>query len=101
MLFSGDRGSIQIHTSAIRTKRPMEPWQTVMHTGCNTHLRRDHTAEFRAVDNPTKGGGTVLIEAFDGEGKVTLQCCADPKEGRDHRPDWVAMVDGLKGAAHA
>lgn len=96
MLFVGNRGSIQVHT-----KRPVQPWQTVMDSGCNAHLRRDHTAEIRAGEKPTKGSGTVLIEAFDGESKVTLQCCAIAKEGRDHRPDWVAMVDGLKGAAHA
>lgn len=96
MFFAGNSGSIQIHT-----KRPMEPWQIVMGTGCNTHLRREYKAEIRAGENPTKGSGTVQIEAFDGESKVTLQCCAIAKEGRDHRPDWVAMVDGLKGAAHA
>ena len=45
MIFTGNRGCIQIHSGPIKTLRPMGPWQNVMDPDFNLHLRRDHIAE--------------------------------------------------------
>ncbi|MEL6205183.1 MAG: ChuX/HutX family heme-like substrate-binding protein [Pseudomonadota bacterium] len=101
MLFVGNRGCIQIHSGPIHTLRPMGPWQNVMDPAFNLHLRADHVAEVWAVDKPTQRGPAVSVEAFDAEGQLILQCFAVGKEGRDHRPAWSKLVQGLEAVAHA
>ncbi|RDC71018.1 hemin-degrading factor [Rhodovulum sp. 12E13] len=101
MLFVGNRGCIQIHSGGIGTLTPMGPWQNVMDPDFNLHLRRDHLAEVWAVEKPTQRGPAVSVEAFDGEGRLILQCFAIPKEGRDSRPAWARIVERLENAEDA
>lgn len=101
MLFVGNRGCIQIHSGPIHTLRPMGPWQNVMDPEFNLHLRADHVAEVWAVEKPTQRGSAVSVEVFDPEGQLILQCFAVGKEGRDHRPAWAKLVQGLEAVAHA
>lgn len=95
MIFGGNRGCIQIHSGPVRTLRPTGPWQNVMDPGFNLHLRRDHIAEVWAVDKPTQRGAAMSLEAFDAQGALILQIFGIPKEGRDSRPAWRNLVDGL------
>ena len=101
MLFVGNRGCIQIHSGPIGTLTPMGPWQNVMDPDFNLHLRRDHLAEVWAVEKPTSRGPAVSVEAFDGAGRLVLQGFAVPKEGRDSRPAWARIVEGLPRAEDA
>jgi putative hemin transport protein len=101
MLFVGNRGCIQIHSGPLGTLTPMGPWQNVMDPEFNLHLRRDHIAEVWAVEKPTQRGPAVSVEAFDGDGRLILQCFAIPKEGRDSRPAWARVVAGLESAENA
>ncbi|GGX37511.1 hemin-degrading factor [Tateyamaria omphalii] len=96
MLFVGNRGCIQIHTGALHTLRPMSPWQNVMDPGFNLHLRRDHVSEVWAVDKPTQRGTATSVEAFDKNGSLIFQIFGVPKEGRDSRPAFRAIVNGLQ-----
>ena len=101
MLFVGNRGCIQIHSGPVGTLTPMGPWQNVMDPDFNLHLRRDHVAEVWAVEKPTQRGPAVSVEAFDGAGRLILQCFAIPKEGRDSRPAWARIVERLENAEDA
>lgn len=96
MLFVGNRGCIQIHTGPFETLRPMGPWQNVMDPRFNLHLRLDHVAEVWAVDKPTQRGAAMSVEAFDAEGMLIFQVFGVPKEGRDSRPAWRALVEELE-----
>ncbi|GFE51933.1 hemin-degrading factor [Roseobacter cerasinus] len=96
MLFVGNRGCIQIHTGAIHTLKPMGPWQNVMDPGFNLHLRGDHVAEVWAVDKPTQRGTATSVEAFDAQGALIFQIFGVPKEGRDSRPAFRAIVQDLQ-----
>ncbi|MEM8958842.1 MAG: ChuX/HutX family heme-like substrate-binding protein [Pseudomonadota bacterium] len=95
MIFVGNKGCIQIHTGQIGTLKPMGPWQNVLDPGFNLHLRLDRVAEVWAVDKPTKRGKAVSVEAFDAEGMLVFQVFGVPKEGRDSRPAWQAIVANL------
>jgi len=95
MLFVGNRGCIQIHSGPLATLRPMGPWQNVMDPRFNLHLRQDHIAEVWAVDKPTQRGAAVSVEAFDADGMLIFQVFGVPKEGRDSRPAWRAIVNDL------
>lgn len=95
MLFVGNRGCIQIHTGPIGTLKPMGPWQNVMDSRFNLHLRGDHVAEVWAVEKPTQRGPAVSVEAFDARGMLIFQVFGLGKEGRDTRPAWREIVDDL------
>lgn len=101
MLFVGNRGCIQIHSGPVVSLRPMGPWQNVMDPGFNLHLRLDKIAEVWAVDKPTQRGAAMSVEAFDAEGGLILQIFGIPKEGRDSRPAWRALVETLPHAIEA
>ncbi|MEL7163954.1 MAG: ChuX/HutX family heme-like substrate-binding protein [Pseudomonadota bacterium] len=96
MLFVGNHGCIQIHTGALHTLKPMGPWQNVMDPGFNLHLRRDEVAEVWAVDKPTQRGTATSVEAFDARGALIFQVFGVPKEGRDSRPAFRAIVEDLQ-----
>ena len=49
MVFTGNRGCIQIHSGPIETLKAMGPWQNVLDPRFNLHLRLDHIAEVWAV----------------------------------------------------
>ena len=97
MVFTGNRGCIQIHSGPIRTLKEMGPWQNVLDPGFNLHLRRDHIAEVFAVEKPTQRGPAVSVEAFAEDGALILQVFGLGKEGRDSRPAWGKLVAALDG----
>lgn len=97
MLFVGNKGCIQIHTGQIHTLKPMGPWQNVIDPTFNLHLRLDHVAEVWAVEKPTQCGAAVSVEAFDAHGALIFQVFGVPKEGRDSRPAFRAIVEDLEG----
>ncbi|SFE74620.1 hemin-degrading factor [Roseivivax sediminis] len=99
MLFVGNRGCIQIHSGPVHTLKPMGPWQNILDPGFNLHLRADHVAEVWAVEKPTQRGPAVSVEAFDADGALIFQVFGVGKEGRDSRPAWGRIVEGLGGLA--
>ena len=95
MIFTGNRGCIQIHSGPINTLKAMGPWQNVLDAKFNLHLRLDHISEVWAVEKPTQRGAAISVEAFDKEGAVILQIFGVGKEGRDSRPAWNELVGAL------
>jgi len=100
MVFTGNKGCIQIHNGPIETLKAMGPWQNVMDPAFNLHLRLDHIAEVWAVDKPTQRGPAVSVEAFDAAGGLILQMFGVGKEGNDHRPAWQDVVATLPTLEH-
>ena len=96
MLFVGNRGCIQIHSGPAVNLRAMGPWQNILDPGFDMHLRLDHIHEVYAVEKPTQRGAALSIEAFDAEGGLILQAFPMAQEGRDTRPQWKRIVDGLQ-----
>ncbi len=99
MVFTGNRGCIQIHSGPIETLRPMGPWQNVMDPRFNLHLRLDHIKEVWAVEKPTKRGPAVSLEAFDRDGALIFQIFGVGKDGNDQRPAWASIMENLQGLA--
>lgn len=99
MVFTGNRGCIQIHSGPIETLKAMGPWQNVLDPRFNLHLRLDHIAEVWAVEKPTQRGPAVSVEAFNADGGLIFQVFGVGKEGRDCRPAWGRLVAGLEGLA--
>ncbi|WP_394178928.1 hemin-degrading factor [Yoonia maritima] len=101
MVFTGNRGCIQIHSGPIKTLRPMGPWQNVMDPRFNMHLRADHIAEVWAVEKPTQRGPAISLEAFDADGGNIFQIFGVGKPDNNHRPAWDDVVNGLPGLKQA
>tara|TARA_R110002020_G_scaffold52767_10_gene148098 strand:+ start:38216 stop:39271 length:1056 start_codon:yes stop_codon:yes gene_type:complete len=97
MIFTGNRGCIQIHSGPVQTLKPMGPWQNVLDPDFNLHLRLDHIAEVWAVEKPTQRGPAVSVEAFNATGGLIFQVFGVGKEQRDNRPAWGRLVEGLEG----
>ncbi|MBW4964187.1 hemin-degrading factor [Sulfitobacter sp. CW3] len=97
MVFTGNRGCIQIHSGPIETLKAMGPWQNVLDSRFNLHLRLDHIAEVWAVEKPTQRGPAVSVEAFNKDGGLIFQVFGVGKEGRDSRQGWGKLVEGLEG----
>ncbi len=96
MIFTGNRGCIQIHSGPIQSLKAVGPWQNVMDPRFNLHLRLDHIAEVWAVEKPTQRGMATSLEAFDADGGLILQFFGLGKEGRDDRAAWAEIVHGLE-----
>ncbi|MEL7175523.1 MAG: ChuX/HutX family heme-like substrate-binding protein [Pseudomonadota bacterium] len=96
MIFTGNRGCIQIHTGPIQTLKPMGPWQNVMDPRFNLHLRLDQVAEVWAVEKPTQRGMATSVEAFGKDGMLIFQVFGVGKQDRDSRPAWQDIVAGLE-----
>lgn len=97
MVFTGNRGCIQIHSGPVETLKAMGPWQNVLDPRFNLHLRLDHIAEVWAVEKPTQRGPAVSIDAFDAEGGLIAQFFGVGLEGRDSRAEWSKLVENLEG----
>lgn len=97
MLFVGNKGCIQIHTGPMQSLKPMGHWLNVMDPRFNLHLRGDHIAEVWAVVKPTQRGMARSVEAFSADGTLIFQVFGVPKEGRDSRPAFGAIIDELDG----
>lgn len=97
MIFTGNKGCIQIHSGPLHRLMAAGPWQNVMDPRFNLHLRLDHIAEVWAVDKPTQRGNAVSVEAFAADGALIFQVFGVGKEGRDSRPAWQEIVAGLPG----
>ncbi|GFE64679.1 hypothetical protein KIN_17530 [Litoreibacter roseus] len=99
MLFVGNPGCIQIHTGALCSLRPMGSWLNVMDPRFNLHLRSEAVSEVWAVHKPRQRGTAISVEAFDAKGALIFQVFGVPKEGRDSRPAFRAIVEGLQEVA--
>ncbi len=97
MVFTGNRGCIQIHSGPVETLKAMGPWQNVLDPRFNLHLRLDHIAEVWAVEKPTQRGPAVSVEAFNAEGGLIAQFFGVGLEGRDSRAEWGKLVASLEG----
>lgn len=95
MIFVGNRGCIEIHTGPIGRLQPMGPWENVLDSEFNLHLRRDKITEVWAVEKPTQRGPALSVEAFDAEGGLIFQMFAVAKETLDTRPQWAEIVAEL------
>lgn len=99
MVFTGNRGCIQIHSGPVENLRAMGPWQNVLDPGFDLHLRLDHIAEVWAATKPSAKGPVVSIEAFDQHGMlIAMFFGTGPEWDVNDRPRWDQLVAGLPDA---
>lgn len=92
MIFTGNKGIIQIHTGPVSNLKPMGPWMNVLDERFNLHLREDMIAESWVVRKPTADGTVTSLEIFDKEGEVIAMMFGARKPGQPELESWRETV---------
>ncbi|SEA44174.1 hemin-degrading factor [Pedobacter hartonius] len=95
MVFTGNKGCIQIHTGLIKKLVQAGPWFNVLDPDFNMHLREDGIAAVWLVKKPTSDGIVTSIEVFDAEGTIIVQFFGKRKPGIPENENWRLMVNEL------
>ncbi|MEN7549900.1 ChuX/HutX family heme-like substrate-binding protein [Rapidithrix thailandica] len=100
MIFTGNRGNIQIHQDIVRTIRVIEResavWLNVLDPTFNMHLREDHIASVWVVKKPTEDGVVTSVEIYDDNKVLIAQFFGLRKPGNPELKEWVELVDQLQ-----
>jgi putative hemin transport protein len=95
MVFTGNKGCIQIHSGMVKKLVQAGPWFNVLDPDFNLHLREDGIASVWLVKKPTEDGIVTSVEVFDAEGKVIVQFFGKRKPGIPENEHWRLMVNEL------
>ncbi len=95
MVFTGNRGVVQIHSGPVEKIAVMGPWLNVLDPTFNLHLRQDHIASAWLVRKPTADGLVSSLELFDAAGENIALFFGLRKEGQAEDPAWRALLAEL------
>lgn len=95
MVFTGNRGNIQIHTGRIRKTMWHQDWYNIMDPDFNMHLDMSKIAQTWIVRKPTEEGVVTAIEAFNEMGDIIVQFFGKRKPGIPELEAWREIVEKL------
>lgn len=95
MVFTGNKGNIQIHTGPIRKTMWHEQWYNVMDPDFNMHLDMSKIAQTWIVRKPTEDGVVTAIEVFNEMGDIIVQFFGKRKPGIPELEIWRETVAEL------
>lgn len=95
MVFTGNRGNIQIHTGLVRKTMWHNQWFNVMDPDFNLHLDMSKIAQAWVVRKPTEDGVVTAIEVFNEMGEIIVQFFGKRKPGIPELKEWRELVATL------
>lgn len=95
MVFTGNRGNIQIHTGLVRKTMWHNEWFNVMDPDFNLHLDMSKIAQTWIVRKPTEDGMVTAIEVFNEMGEIIVQFFGKRKPGVPELEEWKNLVASL------
>lgn len=95
MVFTGNKGNIQIHTGPIRKTMWHENWYNVMDPDFNMHLDMNKISQTWVVRKPTEDGVVTAIEVFNEAGDIIVQFFGKRKPGLPELEVWRETVEKL------
>lgn len=95
MVFTGNKGNIQIHTGPIRKTMWHQEWYNIMDPDFNMHLDMSKIAQTWIVRKPTEDGVVTSIEAFNEMGDIIVQFFGKRKPGIPELEIWRETVAQL------
>lgn len=95
MVFTGNRGNIQIHTGLVRKTMWHNEWFNVMDPDFNLHLDMSKIAQTWVVRKPTEDGMVTAIEVFNEMGDIIVQFFGKRKPGIPELQEWRELVATL------
>ncbi len=88
MVFTGNKGCIQIHTGTVKNLVETGPWYNVLDPLFNMHLHGDGVSEAWWVKKPTEDGDVNSLELFDRDGEIVVQFFGKRKPGIPEQQAW-------------
>lgn len=95
MVFTGNKGNIQIHTGRIRKTMWHQEWYNIMDPDFNMHLDMTKIAQTWIVRKPTEDGIVTAIEVFNEMGDIIVQFFGKRKPGIPELDAWREIVEKL------
>jgi len=95
MVFTGNKGNIQIHTGNIKRTMWHENWFNILDPDFNMHLDMDKIATSWIVRKPTEDGIVTAIEVFNDKGEIIVQFFGKRKPGIAELEQWREIVAEL------
>lgn len=93
MVFTGNKGCIQIHTGLVQNLVQTGPWFNILDPLFNMHLREDGIESVWLVKKPTKDGTVTSIEVYDANGGIIVQFFGKRKPGIPENDQWREIVN--------
>nr|WP_314545732.1 ChuX/HutX family heme-like substrate-binding protein [uncultured Empedobacter sp.] len=95
MVFTGNKGNIQIHTGEIKRTMWHENWFNILDPDFNMHLDMSKIASTWIVRKPTEDGIVTAIEVFNDKGEIIVQFFGKRKPGIPELEQWREIVAEL------
>lgn len=95
MVFTGNRGNIQIHTGTVRKTMWHNQWFNILDPDFNLHLDMSKIAQTWVVRKPTEDGTVTAIEVFNEMGEIIVQFFGKRKPGIPELQEWRDLVASL------
>lgn len=102
MIFTSNRGNLQIHQGKVRTIRLLdhghtgsESWLNVLDPDFNLHLKQNSVHTAWVVRKPTTDGTVTSVEVFDKEKNMIVQFFGLRKPGIAENVEWKTLVEKL------
>ncbi|WP_312068341.1 ChuX/HutX family heme-like substrate-binding protein [Empedobacter sp.] len=95
MVFTGNKGNIQIHTGEIKRTMWHENWFNILDPDFNMHLDMSKIASTWIVRKPTEDGIVTAIEVFNDKGEIIVQFFGKRKPGIPVLEQWREIVAEL------
>ncbi|UYW01042.1 hemin-degrading factor [Flavobacterium agricola] len=92
MVFTGNKGIIQIHTGEIHKTMWHNNWYNILDPDFNLHLDMDRVAETWVVRKPTEDGIVTSVEVFNTEGEIIVQFFGKRKPGIPELKSWRNLM---------
>lgn len=96
MVFTGNRGNIQIHTGEIKRTMWHEQWFNILDPNFNMHLDMSKIAETWIVRKPTEDGIVTAVEVFNDKGEIIVQFFGKRKPGIPELETWQEIVNTIE-----
>lgn len=96
MVFTGNRGNIQIHTGEIKRTMWHEQWFNILDPNFNMHLDMSKIAQTWIVRKPTEDGIVTAVEVFNEKGEIIVQFFGKRKPGIPELEAWQEIVHGVE-----
>lgn len=95
MVFTGNRGCIQIHTGPVNKLVEHGPWYNVLDPKFNLHLREDKIAQTWVTKKPTEDGIVTALEVYDEAGELIVTFFGKRKPGIPELTLWREIIDAV------
>ncbi len=95
MVFTGNKGMLQIHTGPVTKLLEMKEWYNVMDPDFNLHIRTNSIKECWLVKKPTSDGEVNSIEIFNFNEELICTFFGKRKPGIPEDVNWRKIINEL------